>query len=240
MLHTWGRDPQTFHPHIHYVVPGGGVKVDENGQAVSWQATPENFFVHHKTLTKIYKAKLADALREANLYELVPQEAWQKKFVVDIQPVGDGTAALKYLAPYVHRVAINNKRIVEVNDKTVTYTVHRSTSRERRGASRRFVGQEPAASALPLTNHGKGRVQVKTITDRKATATSARQLTKFKRQPIQPGSDRTSQSKFHRATSRINANSPQHSPSTPRPNTPPHLVTQKQSPNNRPYLEQSP
>ncbi|KLU03618.1 Mobile element protein [Rhodopirellula islandica] len=43
VLHTWGRDPATYHPHVHYVVPGGGVKLDERGHALSWQRTPENF-----------------------------------------------------------------------------------------------------------------------------------------------------------------------------------------------------
>ena len=129
VLHTWGRDLQTFHPHIHFVIPGGGVKLDDEGNAIRWQATPENFLVRHATLLRIYKAKLADALRSADLYRHVPAEAWQKKFVVDIQPVGDGNSTLKYLAPYVHRVAISDKRIVNVDSAGVTYTVRPSKSR---------------------------------------------------------------------------------------------------------------
>ncbi|MEO8164190.1 MAG: transposase [Betaproteobacteria bacterium] len=110
VLHTWGRDPLVYHPHVHFVVPGGGVQVDEQGRALSWQATAENFLFHHGTLVKVYKAKLADHLRACGLYDRVPAEAWQGKFVVDIQPVGDGRAVLKYLAPYVNRVAISDKR----------------------------------------------------------------------------------------------------------------------------------
>ena len=63
VLHTWGRDPRVYHPHIHFVVPGGGVKVDEGGKPIAWQATPQNFLVHHGTLITVYKAKLADELR---------------------------------------------------------------------------------------------------------------------------------------------------------------------------------
>ena len=45
------------------LVPGGGVNVDEDGNSVSWQATPENFLFHHSTLIRVYMAKLADHLR---------------------------------------------------------------------------------------------------------------------------------------------------------------------------------
>ena len=117
MLHTWGRDPTVYHPHVHFVVPGGGVS--EDGSA--WQATPENFLFHHATLIRVYKAKLADHLRACGLYDAVPAEAWRAKFVVDIKPVGDGQAVLKYLAPYVNRVAISDNRIVACDDSSVTF-----------------------------------------------------------------------------------------------------------------------
>ncbi len=130
VLHTWGRDPMVYHPHVHFVVPGGGVQVDEHGRAVSWQATPTNFLFHHGTLVKVYKAKLADHLRACKLYDKVPAEAWHGKFVVDIKPVGDGAAVLKYLAPYIHRVAISDRRIVAVDDKSVTYSYTPSGSRQ--------------------------------------------------------------------------------------------------------------
>ncbi len=48
-------------------------------------------------------------------------EVWQKPWVVDVEAVGDGRAALKYLAPYVYRVAISNNRIVAVDESSVTY-----------------------------------------------------------------------------------------------------------------------
>ncbi len=128
VLHTWGRDPAVYHPHIHYVVPGGGVKLDDRGDAVSWQSTPKNFLFHHATLIRVYKAKLADELRAADLYDGVPKQVWGKDFVVDIQPVGHGVPTLKYLAPYVHRVAINNSRIVSVDEAEVTYKIRPSKS----------------------------------------------------------------------------------------------------------------
>jgi hypothetical protein len=117
VLHTWGRDPTVYHPHVHFVVPGGGVRDDGS----AWQATAQDFLFPHATALKVYKAKLADHLRACGLYDAVPTEAWRKKFVVDIQPVGDGRAVLKYLAPYVNRVAISNHRIVACDEQTVTF-----------------------------------------------------------------------------------------------------------------------
>jgi len=143
VLHTWGRDPLVYHPHVHFVVPGGGVLVDEAGDPLEWRSTAEDFLVCHKTLIRVYKAKLTDQLRACGLYEDIPESAWKKKSVVDIKPVGDGRAVLKYLAPYVHRVAICNKRIVSVDETHVTYTARPSGSSHtvtRRVEGLRFVG----------------------------------------------------------------------------------------------------
>lgn len=140
VLHTWGRDPMAYHPHVHFVVPGGGVKVDKDNRPIAWQSTPQNFLFHHGTLIRVYKAKLADELRGAGLYDQVPVSAWDKKFVVDIEPVGHGVPTLKYLAPYVHRVAVSDKRIVSVDEKSVTYTVRPSKSD--RIVTRSVTGEE--------------------------------------------------------------------------------------------------
>lgn len=129
VLHTWGRDPMVYHPHVHFVVPGGGVKLGDSGEAIRWQATPENFLFHHGTLVKVYQAKLADELRQCGLLDQVPTETWRKKFVVDIKPVGDGRAVLKYLAPYVHRVAISDRRIESCDQSSVTYRYRPSSSK---------------------------------------------------------------------------------------------------------------
>jgi hypothetical protein len=142
VLHTWGRDPMVYHPHVHFVVPGGGVKVDDQGQALRWQATPKNFLFHHGTFVRVYKAKLADHLRACGLYNQVPPQAWHKTFVVDIEPVGDGGAVLKYLAPYVHRVAISDSRIIDCDESSVTFRYRPSGTREvkeRRVAGTEFV-----------------------------------------------------------------------------------------------------
>ncbi len=121
ILQTWGRDPLIYNPHIHFVVPGGGVQLDDSGNALAWKSTAKNFLVHHGTLIHVFKGKLTDALRDCGIYAEVPEEAWYKKSVVDIKPVGDGRAVLKYLAPYVYRVAISDNRIIDCDESSVTY-----------------------------------------------------------------------------------------------------------------------
>lgn len=117
VLHTWGRDVAVYHPHVHFVVPGGGANEAEG----VWQQTPENFFLPHAALSKVYKAKFADHLRASGLYDQVDASAWQPQWTVDIKPVGSGSASLKYLAAYVHRVGISDKRIVAIDSENVTY-----------------------------------------------------------------------------------------------------------------------
>lgn len=136
VLHTWGRDPLVYHPHIHFVVPGGGV----NEAAGRWQQTPENFLFVHSSAMKVYKGKLADQLHRCGLHGRVDPSAWKKNWTVDIKPVGDGRAVLKYLAPYVHRVAISNSRIVGSDDESVTYRY--TPSGKQRSLQRTVTGSE--------------------------------------------------------------------------------------------------
>ena len=136
VLHTWGRNPMVYHPHVHFVVPGGGVNVAEG----RWQQTPENFLFAHAAAVKFYKGKFADQLRRAGLHDQVELEVWRKKWTVDIKPVGDGKAVLKYLAPYVNRVAISDKRIVTCDDRNVTFRF--TPTGKKRSVTRTVTGNE--------------------------------------------------------------------------------------------------
>jgi len=119
VLHTWGRDPLTYHPHVHFVVPGGGVTADRG----EWRSTPENFLFPKRDIARLYREKFAEKMIASSLHAKIPAEAWRKTWVIDCSPVRDGQAALKYLAPYVYRVAISNQRIESCTDESVTYHV---------------------------------------------------------------------------------------------------------------------
>jgi hypothetical protein len=126
-LHTWGRS-LAYHPHVHYVVPGGAPNADGS----AWLPARANFFVPVKALSIIFRAKFRDELRQAGLLEQVNPAVWQKQWVVHSQPAGDGRATLKYLAAYVFRVAISNRRIRSCDDGQVTFSYRKSGSRRSR------------------------------------------------------------------------------------------------------------
>lgn len=116
VLQTWGRD-MSYHPHVHFLVPGGGLSAD--GQV--WLPSRPAFLVHVKPLGRLFRAKFRVALRQTDLYHQVPAKVWGQEWVVQSEAVGNGQAALKYLAPYIFRVAISNKRLVKVAEGKVTF-----------------------------------------------------------------------------------------------------------------------
>jgi hypothetical protein len=116
VLQTWTRDLR-YHPHVHYLAPGGGLAEDGRG----WVTTTADFLVHVKPLAALFRAKLRAALRQTALWSEIPAAAWQQSWVVDCRPVGTARAALKYLAPYIFRVALSNNRIVRIVDDQVTF-----------------------------------------------------------------------------------------------------------------------
>jgi hypothetical protein len=117
VLHTWGRN-LAYHPHVHYLVPGGGIGVDG-----MWRRSRANFLLPVKALSKVVRRKFRDALRQVDavIFAQVPAGVWQQDWVVHCQPVGTGVNAVKYLAPYIFRVAISNRRIVKLADGKVTF-----------------------------------------------------------------------------------------------------------------------
>ena len=119
VLHTWGRDIKDFHPHVHFVVPGGGVSRDGS----QWLQVKRDQLFHPAPAKALYKKLFVEEIRKAGLYSEMPFGILKKDWVVNIQPVGDGQAVLKYLAPYVNRVAISDSRIVSIDDRQVVYKV---------------------------------------------------------------------------------------------------------------------
>ena len=122
ILHTWSRT-LIYHPHVHFIVPGGGLAKD----GTEWKPSGAAFFVHAKPLSKIYRAKFIALLKKEGLE--VPSVAWNPDWVVDCRHVGNGKKALKYLAQYVFRVAIAPSRILKVADGEVTFRYQRSGSK---------------------------------------------------------------------------------------------------------------
>jgi hypothetical protein len=127
VLHTWGRQWQ-YHPHIHYVVPGGALSSEDG----AWHASSPGFFLPVKALSKIVRAKFRDRMDRAGLLAEIPAEVWQQDWNVHCQAVPNAEASIEYLAPYVFKVAIADHRILKVEDGQVCFSYRKPGSTRRR------------------------------------------------------------------------------------------------------------
>ena len=127
VLQTWTRH-LFYHPHIHYLVPGAGISPDGK----KWFSAKENFLIHYKPLSRLFKGKFKAALKKTDLYDEIPKNVWQKEWGVHLKSVGNGDTALKYLAAYIYRIAISNCNILNLKDGMVTYRFRDSENREYR------------------------------------------------------------------------------------------------------------
>jgi hypothetical protein len=137
VLHTWGS-AMTHHPHLHMIVPGGGISSD--GQR--WIACRPNFFLPVLVLSKLFRRLMLDKLLAAHAVgklqffgeqaRLAQSDAFTavlaplrntKWFVYSKRPFAGPAAVLAYLSRYTHRVAISNSRLISANEKCVTFKV---------------------------------------------------------------------------------------------------------------------
>jgi len=125
VLQTWGRQMQ-YHPHIHYVVPGGGL----NKERTEWLPSGRDFYVPVMALSPIVRAKFRDEMKKAGLFEQIDPEVWHKGWNVDSEAVGDADQSLEYLSRYVFRVAISDHRVVQVKDGKVTFLYRDKETRQ--------------------------------------------------------------------------------------------------------------
>jgi hypothetical protein len=123
VLHTWGRQ-LPYHPHIHYVVPAGALS-KADGQ---WHPSRDNFFAPVRAMSKIFKAKFHDAMKRCGLAPSICPDVWKQAWVVNCRMVGAGAQAIKYLAPYVFKVAISNSRILKVENRKVFFKYKKQRS----------------------------------------------------------------------------------------------------------------
>jgi hypothetical protein len=136
VLHTWGS-AMVHHPHVHCIVPGGGIK---NGEQ-QWQACKKGFFLHVRVLSRLFRRLFVEGLRalfeqkrllffgevseleDANRFAKWCTQQQNREWVVYAKkPFAGPNAVLAYLARYTHRVAIANSRLRDINDKQVTFT----------------------------------------------------------------------------------------------------------------------
>lgn len=131
MLHTWGQT-LSLHPHVHVLATGGGLSCNRRGEVDAepcWRSCRPGFFLPVRVLSRLFRGKFLAGLRQALAGEQEADElsSWlaslyRHEWVVYSQPPAAGASVvLKYLARYVHRVAIGNSRLLAVTDETVTF-----------------------------------------------------------------------------------------------------------------------
>ena len=135
VLHTWGQNLQV-HPHIHYIVPAGGLALDGS----RWVDSSHRFFLPVKRLSRVFRDNFCGQLSElfqqnrlqfhGSLRLLASPVAFsdllwelgQKDWVVYAKPpFGGAEHVLNYLARYTHRVAISNHRLVAFDNDRVSF-----------------------------------------------------------------------------------------------------------------------
>ena len=135
ILHTWSQNLQ-HHPHVHCVIPGGGISPDKT----RWISCRDGFFLPVRVLSRLFRGKLLaflqtafdagamtfhgslEPLRDAKVFRALLSTVRRKEWVVYAKPpFGGPDQVLKYLARYTHRVAISNHRLISIDDDKVTF-----------------------------------------------------------------------------------------------------------------------
>ena len=138
VLHTWGQNMME-HPHLHCIMPAGGLSIDRK----HWMHTDkkDDFFIYYKSISRKFRGKFLDLLLKAydkgrltfkgKTRELATKKrftnfTWKLKkmeWVVNIQkPFGSPQRVLEYLSRYVFRIAITDRRILEVKNGKVLFS----------------------------------------------------------------------------------------------------------------------
>lgn len=125
VLHTWGQN-LTLHPHIHMIVPAGGIDKDGN-----WKHTRSEgkYLFPVKAMSVVYRGKFMERFRaflEAGGMELTVelfQELYAKEWVVYAKrPFGGADQVIEYLGRYTHKIAISNHRLQRISDGHISFT----------------------------------------------------------------------------------------------------------------------
>jgi len=156
ILHTWGQTLD-YHPHVHFVVPGGGIGVEDEGSSTeTWIPSRPTFLLPVAVLRAYFRRRFLEEvaasieaggidlplpLREFGVWPRLRRELAKKKWVVYAkEPFATPDRVVEYLARYTHRVAISNGRLQSVDDQGVTFRYRDYRSNQLK--SMRLTGEE--------------------------------------------------------------------------------------------------
>jgi hypothetical protein len=136
ILHTWGQNLMD-HPHLHFIVPGGGLNKEKN----RWISCKDKYFLPIKILSLVFRGKFLKYFEEAfnnnqlefhgkisvlsdksNFKELVTKTTKVDWVVYSKKPFAGPEQVIKYLGQYTHRIAISNYRLLKIEDEKVHFS----------------------------------------------------------------------------------------------------------------------
>ena len=135
VLHTWGS-AMTHHPHVHMIVPGGGI----SGDGTRWIISSEDYLLPVPVLSRLFRSKMLAMLKAAHeagrlkffgphaglagrgAFKAFIEPLYHTKWHVHAKrPFAGPDQVLSYLARYTHRVALSNSRLIDANEKGVRF-----------------------------------------------------------------------------------------------------------------------
>lgn len=127
VLHTWSRT-LVFHPHIHFLVPAGGLSPDRR----TWVPSRHTFLLPVKALGAHFRTLFKESLlqQHPDLFLQVPAKVWKRHWNVDCRPAGSGENALRYLSRYVFKTATSNRPVPVLPDGRLLWRYRDSQTRK--------------------------------------------------------------------------------------------------------------
>lgn len=122
ILHTWGSNLH-YHPHLHCIVPGGGIGKDGKWKNYENMYNKKSFLFTVNGMSKVFRAKFVkDLTKSVKIPKPLRKRIFEKEWVVYSKAPFKGTdKVVEYLGRYSYRVAISNSRIKEITDKDVVF-----------------------------------------------------------------------------------------------------------------------
>jgi hypothetical protein len=119
ILHTWGQNI-SFHPHLHCIVPGGGINAQQKWKA---SRTKGKYLFPVKAMSQVFRARFVEQIRDhLSVDDDIFKSIFQKKWVIYCKrPFFGPQQVIEYLGRYTHKVAISNHRIIDLQNNQVKF-----------------------------------------------------------------------------------------------------------------------
>ena len=119
ILHTWGQQ-LWLHPHLHCIVPGGGITPAGKWKHCKYKG---KYLFPKRAMSVVFRARfMAELRKRIDIPQVIAKQAFRTKWVVYAKrPFASPKTVVEYLGRYTHKIAISNHRLIDVDEKTVSF-----------------------------------------------------------------------------------------------------------------------